>query len=71
LLVVLRHEKHPKGWTGVQLLGCSSSVRPFYFPFSFSRAAGYARLILITRKRQARQGFEAWLFSVERLSFGF
>ncbi|MBN3837710.1 hypothetical protein, partial [Burkholderia sp. Ac-20344] len=24
LLVVLRHEKHPKGWTGVQLLGCSS-----------------------------------------------
>ena len=23
-LVVLRHEKHPKGWIGVQLLGCSS-----------------------------------------------
>lgn len=22
--IVLRHEKHPKGWIGVQLLGCSS-----------------------------------------------
>src|SRR5690606_38601109 len=25
LFIVLRHEKHPKGWIGVQLLGCSSS----------------------------------------------
>src|SRR5690606_30493687 len=24
LFIVLRHEKHPKGWIGVQLLGCSS-----------------------------------------------
>lgn len=23
-LIVLRHEKHPKGWMGIQLLGCSS-----------------------------------------------
>ncbi|WP_230951416.1 hypothetical protein, partial [Burkholderia anthina] len=33
LLVVLRHEKHPKGWTGVQLLGCSSLLAGlFSFP---------------------------------------
>ncbi|MCO8455909.1 hypothetical protein KGP95_26930, partial [Burkholderia multivorans] len=31
LLVVLRHEKHPKGWIGIQLLGCSSKYRAFYF----------------------------------------
>ena len=28
-LVISRHEKHPKGWTGVQLLGCSSAQRAF------------------------------------------
>ncbi|CAG9251716.1 hypothetical protein BDI4_310006 [Burkholderia diffusa] len=48
-----------------------TDVRPFYFSFSLSRAARYPGPILITRKRQARQGFEAWLFPFERLSFGF
>ncbi|WP_343633229.1 hypothetical protein, partial [Roseateles sp.] len=28
-LTVLRHEKHPIGWIGVQPLGCSSSGRFF------------------------------------------
>jgi hypothetical protein len=26
LLTVLRHEKHPKGWISVRLLGCSSKL---------------------------------------------
>ena len=28
---VSHHEKHPKGWIGVQLLGCSSRTRAFGF----------------------------------------
>jgi hypothetical protein len=30
-LVIFRHEKNPKGWIGVQLLGCSSFGSVFYF----------------------------------------
>ncbi|WP_293039465.1 hypothetical protein, partial [Paraburkholderia sp.] len=41
-LIVLRHEKHPKGWIGVQLLGCSS-VAGFC---GFSVLAGTCRNIL-------------------------
>ncbi|MCO8366588.1 hypothetical protein KGP75_15345, partial [Burkholderia cenocepacia] len=36
-LSVLRHEKHPKGWIGVQLLGCSSMPG-----FLFAAAGGSA-----------------------------
>ncbi|WP_208454699.1 hypothetical protein, partial [Burkholderia multivorans] len=39
LLVVLRHEKHPKGWIGIQLLGCSSKCRAFLFPAECQSAA--------------------------------
>ncbi|WP_208108386.1 hypothetical protein, partial [Paludibacterium purpuratum] len=31
IFIMFCHEKHPKGWNGVQLLGCSSLLRPFLF----------------------------------------
>src|SRR6202162_2081683 len=44
LLFVLRHEKHPKGWIGVQLLGCSS-MRAFLFMRAFFAPADPSRNI--------------------------
>ncbi|MBU9445629.1 hypothetical protein KTE62_28435, partial [Burkholderia multivorans] len=40
LLVVLRHEKHPKGWIGIQLLGCSSRGALFSYPAMHARTDG-------------------------------
>ncbi len=42
LLIVLRHEKHPKGWIGVRLLGCSSSLADPFHRFSPARAGNTA-----------------------------
>ncbi|TDR73941.1 hypothetical protein DFP86_112145, partial [Paludibacterium purpuratum] len=30
IFIMFCHEKHPKGWNGVQLLGCSSAKRAVF-----------------------------------------
>src|SRR5450830_728710 len=48
LRIVLRHEKHPKGWISVQLLGCSSLTVAFLFAADVS---AYLARRIITRRR--------------------